>query len=211
MDIGSVRNMTNNYQRKIKTAEELKEIIGYFNSFKTPLRTQKVIMCHGTFDLVHPGHIRHLMYAKDKADILIVSLTGDAFVDKSDYRPFVPADLRAMNLAALEVVDYVITDNSPTPINNINILKPDYFAKGYDRICIIDSDIFVRVSAPSIFPELEDKPFGAVVEREMPITPEYEAKIRNYSIMQYHDIATKINFKPNNKLGYEWYLFEISF
>jgi len=89
-------------------------------------------MCHGVFDLVHPGHIRHLMYAKSKAELLIASLTCDAHIGKASLRPFVPQELRAMNLAALEVVDYVIIDTNPTPIENIKCLQPDYFAKGYE-------------------------------------------------------------------------------
>ena len=127
--------MSNDYKRKIKTKEELLDIIGErpFPSGRIG-QQMKTIMCHGTFDLVHPGHIRHLMYAKSKADILIVSLTGDAFIDKANYRPFVPAELRAMNLAALEVVDYVLTDDSPVPIENILYLKPDYFAKGFEYL-----------------------------------------------------------------------------
>jgi len=72
------------------------------------------------------------MFAKSKADILIASLTSDAHIDKADYRPFVPQQLRAMNLAALEVVDYVITDTEATPIENLRILQPDFFAKGYE-------------------------------------------------------------------------------
>lgn len=114
------------YRRKIKTREELKAIIG-----PRP-RQKKVIMCHGTFDLVHPGHIRHLMYAKSKADILVASLTCDAHISKAEYRPFVPQELRAMNLAALEIVDYVIIDLNPTPLENLAYLQPDYFAKGYE-------------------------------------------------------------------------------
>ena len=114
------------YARKIKTPQELRELLG-------PLpRKKKAIMCHGTFDLVHPGHIRHLIYAKSKADILITSLTADAHIYKSNFRPFVPQDLRAMNLAALEVVDYVTIDENPTPIENIKIIQPDLFAKGYE-------------------------------------------------------------------------------
>ena len=114
------------YERKIKTPQQLREILG-------PLpRKKKSIMCHGTFDLVHPGHIRHLIYAKSKADILITSLTSDAHIQKANFRPFVPQDLRAMNLAALEVVDYVVIDDNPTPIENIKIIRPDYFAKGYE-------------------------------------------------------------------------------
>lgn len=116
----------NDYRRKIKTREELREIIG-----QRP-RQRSVIMCHGTFDLVHPGHIRHLMYARSKAGLLIASLTCDAHIKKANFRPFVPQQLRAMNLAALEVVDYVIIDDNPTPLENIGFLQPDYFAKGYE-------------------------------------------------------------------------------
>ena len=79
-----------------------------------------------------PGHLRHLMYAKEKADLLIASLTADAHITKANYRPFVPQELRAMNLAALEMVDYVIIDPNPTPIEHIKYLQPDFFAKGYE-------------------------------------------------------------------------------
>ena len=72
-------------------------------------------MCHGNFDVVHPGHIRHLLYAKSKADILIVSITADRFIKKGMYRPHIPQNLRALNLAALEVVDFVIIDEKPKP------------------------------------------------------------------------------------------------
>jgi len=111
---------------KVKTAEEIAALIG------APPRGKKVIMCHGTFDIVHPGHVRHLLYAKSKADILIASLTADAHIVKANFRPFVPQELRAFNLAALEVVDYVVIDHDPTPITNIVTIKPDYFAKGYE-------------------------------------------------------------------------------
>ncbi len=113
-------------RRKIKTREELLQIVG-----PRP-RQRSVIMCHGVFDLVHPGHIRHLMYAKSKADLLIASLTSDAYISKANFRPFVPQELRAMNLAALEAVDYVIIDHSPTPLDTIKFLQPDFFAKGYE-------------------------------------------------------------------------------
>ena len=95
-------------------------------------RAQEVIMCHGTFDIVHPGHLRHLMYAKEKADILVASLTADEHITKANFRPYVPQELRAVNLAALEMVDYVIIDPNPTPIENMRFLQPDYFAKGYE-------------------------------------------------------------------------------
>lgn len=116
------------YRRKIKSREELRAALG-----PRP-RQRKVIMCHGAFDLVHPGHLRHLMFARSKADLLIASLTADAHISKASYRPFVPQQLRAMNLAALEIVDYVIVDEEPTPLANIAYLQPDYFAKGYEYV-----------------------------------------------------------------------------
>lgn len=112
--------------RKIKTVEQLCAIIG-----PRP-RKKKVIMCHGTFDVVHPGHVRHLLYAKTKGDILVASLTSDEHIKKANFRPYVPEDLRAINLAALEVVDFVIIDHQPTPLENLRIIQPDYFAKGYE-------------------------------------------------------------------------------
>ncbi len=114
------------YKRKIKNCDQLREAIGPFPRSKT------VIMCHGTFDLVHPGHIRHLIYAKSKGDILVASLTSDVHIAKANYRPFVPQALRAMNLAALEIVDYVVIDENATPIRNILAIQPDFFAKGYE-------------------------------------------------------------------------------
>ena len=46
------------------------------------LEAKTSIMCHGNFDLVHPGHLRHLLYAKSKADVLIVSITSDKNINK---------------------------------------------------------------------------------------------------------------------------------
>ena len=111
---------------KIRTPEQIAEAIG-----PRP-RAKRAIMCHGTFDIVHPGHVRHLLYAKSKGDILIASLTADAHIEKANFRPFVPQELRAFNLAALEMVDYVVIDRNATAIENIGIIKPDYFAKGYE-------------------------------------------------------------------------------
>jgi rfaE bifunctional protein kinase chain/domain len=114
------------FGHKIKSVDELRAAIG-----PRP-RTAKTIMCHGVFDVVHPGHLRHLLYAKSKADVLIASLTADAHITKGTHRPHVPQELRAANLAAFEMVDYVIIDKNATPIENIKLIEPDYFAKGYE-------------------------------------------------------------------------------
>src|SRR5580704_2706297 len=118
--------ISDKYAYKIKSVDELVDAVG-----KRP-RQQTVVMCHGVFDLVHPGHLRHLLYAKSKADILVASLTTDVHIHKAHYRPFVPQDLRALNLAALEMVDFVVIDDDATPLRNLARIQPDFFAKGYE-------------------------------------------------------------------------------
>jgi len=119
-------SLTEQYAHKVKSRDELRQIIG------TRPRGKTVIMCHGVFDVVHPGHVRHMLYAKSQADILIASITADKHIDKGKYRPHVPQALRAANVAAYEMVDYVIVDQNPQPLENIAFLEPDYFAKGYE-------------------------------------------------------------------------------
>ena len=62
--------------------------------------------------------------------MLIASLTADRHIAKGRYRPHVPQDLRALNLAAFEIVDYVIIDPEPTPLKNLSLIKPDIFRQG---------------------------------------------------------------------------------
>jgi len=114
------------YRYKIKTTSELLDLISVFP------RQKKVILCHGVFDVVHPGHVRHLAYARTKADILIVSITADRHIKKGIYRPHIPEGLRALSLAAFEMVDYVIIDDQETPLNTLRELNPDFFAKGFE-------------------------------------------------------------------------------
>ena len=114
------------YRYKLKSASEIIDLIGLFP------RQKKVILCHGVFDVVHPGHVRHLAYAKTKADILITSITADRHIKKGIYRPHIPEALRALNLAAFEMVDYVMIDDHETPLETLAELRPDFFAKGFE-------------------------------------------------------------------------------
>ena len=107
------------YMKKIKMLKNLsssikRKIVKFQNisSIKKKHKNEKVILCHGVFDVVHPGHLRHFLFAKSKADILVVSCTSDQYINKGIYRPHVPEKLRAFNLAVLEMIDYVIIDNA---------------------------------------------------------------------------------------------------
>jgi len=115
------------YQNKILNLNSLIKIIN-----KKKKDNKKIIMCHGVFDVVHPGHVRHLVYAKSKADILLVSITADQHIKKGVYRPHVPQNIRALNLAAFEMVDYVLIDTNEKPLKNLIKIKPDFYAKGFE-------------------------------------------------------------------------------
>ena len=93
---------------------------------------KKIVHCHGCFDLMHPGHIKHFQTAKNMGDILIVTLTPDKFVDKGSDRPVFSQNLRAESIAALECVDYVAINKWPTAEETLRFLKPNYYVKGQE-------------------------------------------------------------------------------
>lgn len=93
---------------------------------------KKIVHCHGCFDLMHPGHIKHFQAAKKMGDLLLVTLTPDKFVDKGPERPVFNENLRAESIAALECVDYVAINKWPTAEQTLRILKPNYYVKGQE-------------------------------------------------------------------------------
>ncbi|MDJ0841265.1 MAG: PfkB family carbohydrate kinase [Acidobacteriota bacterium] len=93
---------------------------------------KKLVLCHGTFDLIHIGHIRHLEAARREGDVLFVTLTADAFVSKGPGRPVFNEALRLENMAALACVDYVGLVNDVTGLPAIRAVKPHAYVKGGD-------------------------------------------------------------------------------
>ena len=91
-----------------------------------------VVQAHGTFDLLHLGHVRHLEAARALGDVLIVTITADRFVNKGPGRPVFTELLRAEMLAALHFVTYVAIAEAPDAISAIEAIKPDIYAKGND-------------------------------------------------------------------------------
>ncbi|MEN0019812.1 MAG: adenylyltransferase/cytidyltransferase family protein [Planctomycetota bacterium] len=96
---------------------------------------QRVVHCHGCFDIVHPGHIRHLRHARTLGDVLLVSITGDEQISKGAGRPLIPEGLRAENLAELDCVDWVYVERRPTAAELLTEVGPDVYVKGkeYER------------------------------------------------------------------------------
>jgi bifunctional ADP-heptose synthase (sugar kinase/adenylyltransferase) len=93
----------------------------------------KIIHCHGIFDLVHPGLIRHFRSAKNQGDILLVSLTGDKYVNKGPGRPAFNEVLRSEVLCSLDLVDYVYINQDYDAVSLVKDVAPDVYVKGGDH------------------------------------------------------------------------------
>ena len=89
----------------------------------------KIIHCHGTFDLVHPGHVIHFEEAKSLGDILIVTITGEKYVNKGPGKPFFDDNLRSKTVANLEPVDYVSIVPHPAAVEAIETVCPHIYCK----------------------------------------------------------------------------------
>lgn len=91
---------------------------------------KRVVLCHGVFDLLHIGHIKHFKSAKALGDILVVTVTPDRFVNKGPTRPYFSEKLRVESIGALDCVDHVLVNEWPTAIEALHLIKPDIYVKG---------------------------------------------------------------------------------
>ncbi len=121
--------MTKTLKQKIIPKSKLK-------TFAAKLRRsrRKVVFTNGVFDLLHAGHAIYLAKAKGLGDILVLGLNTDASVkvNKGPKRPLVEYRYRALLLAALESVDYVVPLDRKTPDKLIELIRPDVLVKGAD-------------------------------------------------------------------------------
>lgn len=112
-------------QQKIKSINEIRYVVK-----KARQAGQRIVHCHGVFDLIHPGHIHHLKEAKSLGDALIVSITPDRFVNKGPDRPAFREALRMEQLACLTFVDYVVLNDTFDAVSIIREIRPDIYVKG---------------------------------------------------------------------------------
>src|SRR3990167_2498747 len=90
---------------------------------------KRVVLCHGTFDTIHNGHLAHLREAKSHGDILVVGIEPSVTVPKGPGRPVFSDEQRLEHMAALEIVDYVVLGDA---YQCINAARPHVIAKGAD-------------------------------------------------------------------------------
>ncbi len=102
------------------------------NKYSLNLKKQnkKIVLAHGTFDVLHLGHIKHLKYGKKYGDKLIVTITADKFVQKGKGRPYFKDIFRKEMLKSLKFVDEVFIVNHASAIPAIRAIQPDFYLKG---------------------------------------------------------------------------------
>jgi rfaE bifunctional protein nucleotidyltransferase chain/domain len=114
-------------QGKIQSLEGLARIAEHERA-----KGETVVLAHGVFDLLHIGHLRHLRQARRHGSRLLVTLTGDGFVNKGPGRPVFGETMRAEMLAALDCVDWVGINDGSTADTVIKAIRPDVYVKGSD-------------------------------------------------------------------------------
>jgi rfaE bifunctional protein nucleotidyltransferase chain/domain len=114
---------------KIRTLPEVKRRVE-----EARAAGRSVALANGCFDLLHVGHVRFLEGARAEADLLVVGINGDASVRrlKGEGRPVMPADDRALVVAALRSVDYVVVFEEDDVARLLLELRPDVHCKGTD-------------------------------------------------------------------------------
>jgi len=116
-------------EEHIKTQKEIEILISKFKE-----KGKKIVFTNGCFDILHAGHVRYLETAKSFGDILIVGVNSDESVRtlKGETRPINNEQDRALLIASLEAVDYVVIFNEDTPYELINTIMPHILVKGGD-------------------------------------------------------------------------------
>ena len=111
--------------RKIRSLDELARLIAELKA-----AGKRVVHCHGVFDLVHVGHLKHFQSARRHGDVLVVTITPDKWVNKGPHRPAFEEQLRLEMLAGFDCIDYVALNGWPTAVETLKLLKPSCFVKG---------------------------------------------------------------------------------
>lgn len=95
---------------------------------------KRIVFTNGCFDVVHRGHVAYLNQAKRLGDVLVVALNADEGVRrlKGPDRPVNSLADRAAVIGALSCVDHVVGFADDTPVELLEALRPDVYAKGGD-------------------------------------------------------------------------------
>jgi rfaE bifunctional protein nucleotidyltransferase chain/domain len=104
-----------------------------------PNEQKRLVLCHGCFDVLHLGHVRHFLAAKELGDWLAVTVTSDRFVGKGDGRPVFNQAERAEMVSHLRCVDFVAINDAPNAVEAIRLLRPAVYVKGNEYEALLDT------------------------------------------------------------------------
>ena len=91
-----------------------------------------IVLCHGYYNIIHPGHMRFIEHAKSLGNKLIVAVYGDRYFSDLERKRMYPQLVRAQGLSALHMVDYVLILDSITLLDTLVSVKPAVFVMGKD-------------------------------------------------------------------------------
>ncbi len=137
VSLDEIEASEDSFSKKIVTKDELESLLESLD--------KKIVFTNGCFDILHSGHVKYLQKAKSFGDILILGLNSDASVKrlKGESRPINSIEDRAVVLAGLASVDFVVEFDEDTPYELIKLVKPDVLVKGgdYEGKKVVGSDI----------------------------------------------------------------------
>lgn len=178
--------------KKVLSFDELSRNIDHIRN------TRRIVLCHGVFDLLHIGHIRHFQLAKKHGDLLVVTITPDRYVNKGPNRPCFTEQLRAEAIASLDCVDYVVINAWPTAIETIKKIRPNVYVKGSeyqdarnDITAKIEDEVNATVSVGGTVAFTDDITFSSSTLINQFFSP-FSEEVLSYLT----------NFKERNKAGF---------
>ncbi|MBC8551662.1 MAG: adenylyltransferase/cytidyltransferase family protein [Candidatus Brocadiales bacterium] len=90
----------------------------------------RIVVCHGHFNVLHPGHLRFLQYASEQGDQLLVAVLGDKLLIGEEKKRYFSQSERAEGVAALQSVDWVVILDEICFDKVIDIVKPSVYVLG---------------------------------------------------------------------------------
>lgn len=117
------------YGREAITSQQMREIRD-----EMAAEGRTLVFTNGGFDILHPGHVRYLGFAREQGDALVVGLNSDASVrrGKGPKRPINSEEDRAEVLLGLKAVDYIVVFDEDEPRDLIAKILPTVLVKGKD-------------------------------------------------------------------------------
>ena len=96
-------------------------------------KKNKIVLCYGHFNVIHPGHIQYFEYSKDLGNTLVLAVRKTEHNDKKNESNYFPLKERCRGLSSINIIDYIIPLEKLDILQVINTIKPNYFVLGKEH------------------------------------------------------------------------------